>query len=937
MLKCPIILSLAFCFHFANAQTASFTYAASGALCNPSTISFTPTTSETPIGYTWTFGNGLISNDVVATTTFTTAGTYTVKLVAVFTNTVVETSQTIVINPSITNTLTVDRNYICKPGDVSFTSSSSGNIIAYEWDFGDGVLTTTTIGLITHSYANFGTFTASVKAKDATGCFANATQIVTVQNPPIAGAAAPVNGCVPATVNLTANVTVPIGGSVTSYTWDFNDGSPTATIGNHIYNTAGVAYIPTVAIVTNEGCTNTFNYATLNFGTPPTNHVAFSDKLVYCGSETPLFTATATNANAYIWNFGDGITETVSTNTTTHKYTSLGVKSVTVTPYYNGCAGTPINFSITIVGVIANFSFANTCTNKKTFSFSNTSLGNVTGTVWNFGDGTPTVNTTNATHTFPASGAFTTTLLVSDNVTSCTDVISNIIYTANPTLTNPDVFLCRNSSSTFTLQNNYVNNGAVYNWNVLGLGPITNGTNPASFTASVFGNFTNNFVIINNGSQYCLDTISLNQLISVRGPKLSYTAPIVPICAPATVNLLNTSTAYLTGDTVKLWYWNYGIQLRNDTVFQPLTLTYAGVANYTIKLFAKDKNGCVDSLAKIITTKPSPFLRVFPRLDTLCLGQSSTIIAFHSDTLLWSPASVLSCTTCDTTIATPTTSQYIFATAKNSIGCTARDSAFIILEKPFVAAAVTSPVYICLNDSVQINVTPPNKKISWTPATNISNSNIYNPTVSPPNTTTYTATLSDSVNCFTSNTNVVVVVKSLPTVNAGPDLFLPYNIPFPLNPVYGTNIVSYNWIPATNLSCTTCPNPVVTPLGEQQYVIKVTSDSACVAKDTINILVECKYANIFMPNAFTPNGDNTNDIYYPIGRGIKKVTRFIIYNRYGQKVFEAKDIMPNIKNLGWNGKVKGEIQTAGTYVYLLTVTCFTGEIIEKKDSFILIK
>jgi gliding motility-associated-like protein len=937
MHKFIFILFLNICATFANAQSVSFTYTSSGAICNPATINFIATTSEVPIGLTWYFGNGQISNLSSPSTSYTIAGTYTIKLVAVFTNNVVETSQTIIVNPSITNTLTVDRSYICTPGNVSFTAASSGTITSFEWNFGDGITTTTTAPSITHAYTNFGVYTATVKATDAAGCFANATQTITVQNPPITGTVSPTSGCIPANTSFTANVTLPTGGSVTSYTWDYNDGSSTSNSNTHTYTAVG-SYTPIVAIVTNEGCTNTFNYSAINFGTPPTNHVASSDKLIYCGSETPIFTATATNANAYTWDFGDGTISTVTTNTTTHRYTTLGVKNILVTPYFNGCAGTAINFSITIVGVIASYNYANTCSNKKTFSFTNTSLGNISNSIWKFGDGTLQLNSFNATHTFPTSGAFVTWLVVTDNITGCVDSISRTIYTANPSISNPDVFLCRNNNSTFTVSNPYnINAASIYSWNVLGLSTSINQTSITTFSASNFGNFSNNNVIINNGSQYCSDTIFLNQTISVRGPNLSFTVPTTAVCAPAIVNIVNTSTAYLATDTVMLWSWNYGIVGTNDTIYQPPTQNFTAVGFYNIKLIAKDKNGCVDSLTKIVTANPSPFLRVFPRLDTLCLGQSGTFVAFHSDTLLWSPSALLSCVTCDTTIANPTSSSFIFATAKNIYNCTTIDSAFIIVQTPFTPSAILSPIYICKNDSTQINVTPPNKKISWLPTTNISNANAYNPFVYPTSNTSYVATLTDSANCFTSTATVNIIVKSLPQVNAGPDLALPYNVDFVINPTYSANVSSYNWTPATNLSCSICAAPTVTPIDAQQYIITVKSDSNCVAKDTINIIVECKYAYLLMPSAFTPNGDNINEYYFPITRGIKTISKFIIYNRLGQKVFEAKDFAPNNNTFGWNGKIKGEPVTTSSYVYLLSAICFDGQVLEKKGSFILIK
>lgn len=930
------ILFLALCVNFANAQTISFTYTSSGAICNPATMNFVATTSETPIGLTWYFGNGLISNAANPSTQYATAGTYTVKLVAVFTNMAVETSQTIIVNPSITNTLSVDRNYICTPGSISFTTASSGNIASYNWDFGDGTTLTNTTPNITHAYTTFGTFTATVKATDIVGCAATASQTITVQKPPITGTITPSSGCTPANTTFTTNVTLPAGGTVTSYTWNYNDGTPNANANTHTYTNIGV-YFPTVTILSNEGCTNTYSYDSIGFGTPPTNHVASSDKLVYCGSETPLFTATANNANAYTWNFGDGTISTVTSTTIPHYFNTLGVKNITVTPYYNGCAGTTINLSVTIVGVIAKFFFNNTCSDKKTFSFLNTSLGNVSSSVWTFDDGTLPTNTFNAIHTYPATGAFRTMLLVIDNITGCQDNVVNYVYTANPSVSNPDTFLCRNSSSTFRVLNTYTNPTTSYKWNVLGLPPITNGSSVSPFTASVFGNMTNNFVIVNSGAEYCSDTLLLSQAISVRGPKLNFTVPTVALCAPAAVNIANTSSPYLASDTVKLWSWNYGTLLTNDTIYQPPLQTFAGVANYNIKLIAKDKNGCVDSLIKIVSTKASPFLRVFPRLDTLCLGQLSTLIAYHSDSLLWSPSALLSCITCDTTIANPNSSGYIFASAKNNNNCTTRDSVFIIVQQPFIAAPTTSPVFICLNDSIQINVTPPNKKITWLPSTNISNASVYNPTVFPNINTSYVATLTDSLNCFTSSTTVNVIVKSLPTVNAGPDLALPYATSFVINPIYSNNISSYNWLPATNLSCNNCAAPTAIALEAQQYIITVKSDSNCIAKDTINIYVECKYANLLMPNAFTPNADGLNDYFYPITRGIKTISKFIIFNRFGRKVFEAKDISPNIKNLGWNGRINGEPQTTNTYVYLLSAICHDGQVIEKKDSFILIK
>ena len=278
-----------------------------------------------------------------------------------------------------------------------------------------------------------------------------------------------------------------------------------------------------------------------------------------------------------------------------------------------------------------------------------------------------------------------------------------------------------------------------------------------------------------------------------------------------------------------------------------------------------------------------------------------------------------------------------FARANNSLNCPVVDSSLITVFLPFKAAPITSPVYVCLNDSVRINASPGDKVITWSPATNISNTTAYNPFVSPPVNTTYTAALTDSAGCFSDTTFVDVIIKTLPTVTAGPDQILPYNSMLTLTATYGSNIVSFDWFPADSLTCSTCPIASGTALQSQQYVIKVISDSGCVSKDIINIFIECKYANLLMPTAFTPNRDGKNDIFYPLTRGIKTVKKFIVYNRYGQQVFEKADFLPNSRLNGWDGKFKGIDQTPDTYVYLLETICDLGEIISRKGSFLLLR
>ncbi len=342
-------------------------------------------------------------------------------------------------------------------------------------------------------------------------------------------------------------------------------------------------------------------------------------------------------------------------------------------------------------------------------------------------------------------------------------------------------------------------------------------------------------------------------------------------------------------------------------------------------------------MIKPVVVKPTPFLRIFPRNDTLCQGQLDTLVAFHSDTLLWSPAALVSCATCDTVLVNPNITTLFYASATNSQNCTVIDSTLLTVYTPFIATAIASPVYVCLFDSVRINAAPTGKTITWSPTTDISNSTIYNPLVAPPINTTYTALLADSAGCFNSSTTVDVIVKSLPQVNAGPDRVLPYNSSFTLSPIYSSNVISYEWSPAENLNCSACQTPSGIALDAATYSIKVKSDSGCVAKDDINVFVECKYANLLLPTAFSPNRDRINDVYAPITRGIKSISKFAIYNRYGQLVYDAKNFKPNAKNVGWDGRRNGIDQNPGAYMFVMEAICDLGEIIQKQGSFLLLR
>ena len=925
-----------------KSQTADFTFETNdGLFCNPSTILFKQICTGNPTGFIWDFGNGQYGNKSVESITFSNAGSYTVKLIAVFKKNTLTISKKIIINPVAKAFIAFDKNFICQPGAINFTGSGTGNIINYQWNFGDNTpVVNTSSNTISHSFTNFGSNNVSLTTTANSGCSGTANTIITIKNLPVTGYVSPQYGCVPAVVNFTGNVILPVNSSVTSYSWNFGDGSPpyisTVNTASHVYSLVG-QYFPVLTVSTSLGCSVSYNFTRLYFGTPPINHIAYAKKNPICGSDTAVFVTKATNANRYFWDFGDGTTASSTDTFIIHKYNTIGNKIVQVKPYYNECEAPSITLPFSVVGVIAKYTFSNNCSNKNTYTITDNSNGISTNKLWNFGDGVQLANVSNTVHSFPIPGQFKTTFSLLDTVTGCADITYRIIYTANPSLYSIDSALCKSTTVTVSILDNYINPSAMYIWNVAGsqIGPVAKPS--ITVKADTLGNFYN-FVVINNGAGNCPDTINLKRPFIVKGPKLNFTVPSA-ICLSTPLIVTNNSQLPQAADSVKTWYWNLGNSNMNDTIFQPSPVQYTNPGSYDLKLTAIDINGCLNSLTKTITINPIPFLHIMSANDTLCYGQPVTMMAFHTNSILWSPANNISCANCDTISVKPLVSSEYYCTATNSFGCSAADTNYIEVSIPFTATVSRGNVYICQKESTTVTVNPKGKKILWSPATGLSDATVYNPVIAPMQNTAYTATVTDSTGCLTNSSKVLVkiYVKSLPFVVVGPDKYYSLATWYSFTPTYSSNVISYLWTPATLLNCHDCAVPQGIANYTQQYILKVTSDSGCVATDSVTIFEKYSGVTIFIPTAFSPNNDNLNDLFYPITRGVKSIKKFIIYNRQGKVVYEALNFPPNNKLYGWDGRFKGALQETDTYVYTIEAINEIGENYFKKGSVLLVR
>ena len=146
----------------------------------------------------------------------------------------------------------------------------------------------------------------------------------------------------------------------------------------------------------------------------------------------------------------------------------------------------------------------------------------------------------------------------------------------------------------------------------------------------------------------------------------------------------------------------------------------------------------------------------------------------------------------------------------------------------------------------------------------------------------------------------------------------------------GRDPFEYLWTPSFGLSCDDCSNPIATPYVTSDYTVLVTDSLGCTGSTDFTLFVDDPL-DIYIPNAFTPNGDGQNDVFEVYGVGVSQVN-LSIYNRWGQAVFHAESSRPQ-----WDGMYKGKMQPPGMYTYLVEVWFLGDHIVEQKGSVALIR
>jgi len=304
----------------------------------------------------------------------------------------------------------------------------------------------------------------------------------------------------------------------------------------------------------------------------------------------------------------------------------------------------------------------------------------------------------------------------------------------------------------------------------------------------------------------------------------------------------------------------------------------------------------------------------------ICLGDVTTLTGDggpYENIYAWTPAADLGCADCATTTATPTTDG-VFTytlTTYDIYNCPATDEVEVTVHPlPDVNAGPDKD--LCPEGAVDLEATGA-IEYTWSPSDGLSCDDCPDPTCTVDENTTYTVTGTDANGCVATdviNVNVFPNLEGIMTVDPTEITIDVYqNETAQLN-AYGAEI--YQWSPPMGLNNVNISNPIAQPADTTVYIVTGVDANGCTDVDTVTVNV-IGSLEIGVPTAFSPNGDGTNDFWFPMISGSGCVESWTVFNRYGEVVFEGNGFCPGEVTQGWDGTYNGELQGIGTYVVII--------------------
>lgn len=450
--------------------------------------------------------------------------------------------------------------------------------------------------------------------------------------------------------------------------------------------------------------------------------------------------------------------------------------------------------------------------------------------------------------------------------------IDSVLVTVNPLpqmVTSNDTSICFNESVTLS-----VAGGDDYLWNN-GLG--------AGASHTVQPNQSTTYRIVATNQFGC--EVSDSILLTVHD--------LPNVSAGQDQELCEGEWTTVTASGALTYTWTGGVN--NNQPFEPAN-------NFdTLVVIGTDANNCQNTDSLTIQVNPRPTVDAGAD-TTLCSGEILRLAGSGALTYSWTGGIE------DDIFFQATEAQYYYVTGTNAFGCTHTDSVFVNA-KPLPDVQFNDDPVICLGESIELMATGADNYF-WNQGLGNGASHV----VSPPSTTTYVV-VSTLNGCSTTDT-LVLVVEPLPIA----DFDAQFVEPKILTNNLSQHADSYWWsISPLQPSTSEYEPDFIFQKYTPEFTITLIAYSDLGCSDTITksfIAPESTEQIIYVPNSFSPNGDQVNDLFFPsFDKNTVKDLNLAVYNRWGQLIYSTNNL-----NGGWDGTYKGKDCQIGNYVWKMTFT-----------------
>ncbi len=786
-----------------------------------------------PRSWKWEFGDGNTSTAQSPTHVYAQTGLYEITLTVSDGNCESVTRLALEVideKPVITS----DKGEICAGESVVISRNDLNEdlIERWEWLWGDGTYSPNGGNDISKTYRNPGTYNVVLRIMDRNNCLSESNTLAIQVNGAIANFNASGLRCVNEDRLFTDASTALHGYGITSWAWNFGDGTPAENVTvkpenyEHVFNTQGT-YDVTLTVKDAAGCETTI--------TKPIAVIAVNAQFgtasqIACQNTGMQFSNQSSGANlTYAWDFGDGTTDNalhpVKTYTAPGKYTvKLNISD------NEGCSSSiQKDEYITVPDPQSKFtvpSTLNVCppalvqlTNEST---------EFDRSVWDFGDGSRS-DLEEPSHIYNLPGTYTITLQVYSEG-DCPSSSTQQIKIDGPigTKTVSPLTGCAPHDITLTAASP---NTVKYIWD------LDNGTVQTTTTSSFTYKYDNPGVyyprVVLEDAQGCkVPAQGPRDSVIVDDVKVSFTLDDSQACDQARIMFNNTTTALSKdnhGDPLT-YAWDFGVTNRTDDVSgdENPAFLYTAVGSYTVTLTATSRYGCVDSKTMPVRVAPQPDASIRP-VGPVCEGQTLVFSGLENKNMpntQWSwlvndVPSVTGPAGPKITFDQPGTHN-VKLVIRNDEGTCPDIAELNITVNPLPTLNVTpKTAVVCEGQSLQLQSHGSPAQYSWTDY-NISDPAAPNPSISPVQDTMYKVLAVSSFGCIRRDSMRVVVSHPFDVQSTSAVLCEGQR-----TQLHASGAIHYRWIPATGLSRGDVASPMAGPAQTTTYQLVGYGHDAC--------------------------------------------------------------------------------------------------------------